>query len=152
MAQFIEEKKRELQAKLENSDAYEKLQGVESSFRKVMKELFAEMKTLPNEQKKEVGAAINDFKKEFEERIAAAKKRIAELSKTDAAVDLTVPSPEFIRGKIHPLIRVGRMFEDVYKEMGFSIAYGPEIESDRHNYEMLNMPYYHPARDMQDTF
>ncbi len=152
MAQFIEEKKRELQAKLENSDAYEKLQGVESSFRKVMKELFAEMKTLPNEQKKEVGAAINDFKKEFEERIAAAKKRIAELSKTDAAVDLTVPSPEFIRGKIHPLIRVGRMFEDVYKEMGFSIAYGPEIENDRHNYEMLNMPYYHPARDMQDTF
>lgn len=152
MAQFIEEKKRELQAKLENSDALDKLQGVESSFRKVMKELFAEMKALPNEQKKEVGAAINDFKKEFEERIAAAKKKISELSKTDAAVDLTVPSPEFIRGKIHPLIRVGRMFEDVYKEMGFSIAYGPEIENDKHNYEMLNMPYYHPARDMQDTF
>ena len=108
MAQFIDEKKRELSESLEKSDAPDKLQGVESSFRKVMKELFAEMKALPNEQKKEVGAAINEFKKEFEERIAAAKKRIAELSKNDAVVDLTVPSPEFIRGKIHPLIRVGR--------------------------------------------
>ncbi|MBP5208819.1 MAG: phenylalanine--tRNA ligase subunit alpha, partial [Clostridia bacterium] len=69
----------------------------------------------------------NEFKKEFEEKIAAAKKRLSELKKNEAVVDLTVPSPEFIRGKIHPLIRVGRMFEEVYKEMGFSKAYGPEI-------------------------
>ena len=108
MAQFIDDKKQELSEKLAQSDAPDKLQAVESSFRKVMKELFAEMKALPNEEKKDVGAAINEFKKEFEERIAAAKKKIAELSKNDAVVDLTVPSPEFIRGKIHPLIRVGR--------------------------------------------
>ena len=44
-------------------------------------------------------------------------------------------------GKVHPLIRVGKMLERVYEEIGFSIVYGPEIENDKHNYEMLNMPY-----------
>ena len=152
MANRIEQAREQLEQKLSDAGALDKLQQLEGSFRKVMKELFSEMKTMPAEDKKEAGQLINEFKQEFETRIAEAKKRIAEGGKTSAALDLTIPSAEFIRGKIHPLIRVQRMLEDVYKDMGFSVAYGPEIENDRHNYEMLNMPYYHPARDMQDTF
>lgn len=152
MANRIEQSREQLEQKLSDAGALDKLQQLEGSFRKVMKELFSEMKTMPAEDKKEAGQLINEFKQEFETRIAEAKKRIAEGGKTSAALDLTIPSAEFIRGKIHPLIRVQRMLEDVYKDMGFSVAYGPEIENDRHNYEMLNMPYYHPARDMQDTF
>lgn len=148
----IDAKKTELSEMLSGADAQEKLQVTETAFRRVMKELFAEMKTLAPEEKKEAGKLINDFKNDFEAAIAKAKADLANKPKASAQTDLSIAAAEFIRGKIHPLIRVERMFEEVYKDMGFSIAYGPEIENDRHNYEMLNMPYYHPARDMQDTF
>ncbi len=142
----------ELDGKLATVTAAEGLQIIESSFKKSVKELFGEMKNMTPDEKKEAGQLINGLKSDFEAKLKALKEKLANSSSVTAEIDLSIASREFVRGKIHPLIRVGKMMEDVYKEMGFSIAYGPEIENDKHNYEMLNMPYYHPARDMQDTF
>ena len=144
--------KEELGGKLSTVSAADGLAVIESSFKKTMKELFTDMKALAPEDKREAGQLINELKNEFESKFKAMRAELASGNKNEVTLDLSIASPEFVRGKIHPLIRVEKMMEDVYKEMGFSIAYGPEIENDKHNYEMLNMPYYHPARDMQDTF
>ena len=152
MRNHIAQIKEELGGKLSIVSEAEGLKIIKSSFDKTVKELFGEMKALAPEEKREAGKLINDLKKEFEEKFASIAEVISKKGASDMELDLSIASQEFVRGKIHPLIRVGKMMEDVYKEMGFSIAYGPEIENDKHNYEMLNMPYYHPARDMQDTF
>lgn len=152
MKNHIAQIKEELGSKLSEVKASEGLKILESSFKKSLKELFAEMKALGAEDKREAGQLINDLKNEFEARFEVIRQKLAQGADVETELDLSIASPAFVRGKIHPLIRVGKMMEDVYKEMGFSIAYGPEIELDKFNYEMLNMPYYHPARDMQDTF
>lgn len=152
MKNQIAQIKEELGSKLATVKASEGLKIIESSFKKSLKELFAEMKALGADEKREAGALINELKTEFEARFESVRQKLAQGADTETEIDLSIASSEFVRGKIHPLIRVGKMMEDVYKEMGFSIAYGPEIELDKFNYEMLNMPYYHPARDMQDTF
>lgn len=128
------------------------LKQIEVNFKSVMKELFVEMKTLAPEERQVAGKEINELKKRLEDRITEAKVKIRQSKAKAVDYDLSIPSTTFIRGKIHPLVRVGDMLEDAYRDMGFSVVYGPEIENDKHNYEMLNMPYYHPARDMQDTF
>jgi phenylalanyl-tRNA synthetase alpha chain len=133
----------------ENIDA---LRRLENNFKNELKDLYSEMKNMTAEEKKLAGKEFNDFRAEVETKIAAVRERLTAKNAVIDNIDLSIPSQAFIRGKIHPLIRAGNMLEDVYREMGFSVVYGPEIESDKHNYEMLNMPYYHPARDMQDTF
>ncbi len=152
MKNHIAEIRDDLGSKLSAVNAGDGLQIVESAFKKAIKELFGEMKALSPDEKREAGQLINDLKNEFETKFKEVRENLAGKADATLELDLSIASPEFIRGKIHPLIRVGKMMEDVYKEMGFSVAYGPEIENDKHNYEMLNMPYYHPARDMQDTF
>ena len=137
---------------IENTNNFDALKRLETNFKGVMKELFKEMKTLSPDEKRELGKEINDLKVFIESKIAEVREKCAQKNIDINEVDLTITSRNFIMGKIHPLIRVGEMLEDVYRDMGFSIVYGPEIENDQHNYEMLNMPYYHPARDMQDTF
>ncbi len=152
MKKHISEIRDDLGSKLSSVNAADGIQIVESAFKKAIKELFGEMKALSPDEKREAGQLINDLKNEFEAKFKEAREKLANNADATLELDLSIASPEFVRGKIHPLIRVGKMMEDVYKEMGFSVAYGPEIENDKHNYEMLNMPSYHPARDMQDTF
>lgn len=148
----IKDIRAKLEVDLQSVNALDGLIMLENSFKKVMKELFTEMKDIPKEDKKEAGAIINELKCHIEERFEIIKAELKRDADKLVEMDMSIASPEFIRGKIHPLIRVGQMLEEAYKEMGFSIAYGPEIEKDLYNYEMLNMPSWHPARDMQDTF
>ena len=152
-------KLQEIQGKFSSSldgvTALDILAQIERSFKTVIKELFSDMKDLSSEEKKELGRDINILKKDIESRIKAVREsletqKISQENLDD--IDLSLTSTFFVRGKIHPLVRVGQMLEEAYSNMGFSVVYGPEIENDKHNYEMLNMPYYHPARDMQDTF
>lgn len=151
MLDKIIEFRKEIESHLTETMPADGLQAVETSFRKTLKALYDEMKSLTVEQKRELGAKINAFREGIESRIAALKEKFSS-SAEKYEFDLSIASGEFVRGKIHPLVRVGKMLESVYKDMGFSVVYGPEIENDKHNYEMLNMPHYHPARDMQDTF
>ena len=119
-------------------------------------EVLKGLKDLSVEDKKEVGKLANDIKIQLEEKINNAiedinnKKIEEELKKEN--FDITFPGYEYKRGSLHPITIVQRRAEEIFKGMGFMIADGPEIEEDRFNFEMLNIPKDHPARDMQDTY
>lgn len=107
-------------------------------------------------KKKTIGAASNKVKQEIE--LAIANKRVAiENAEINAqlekeAIDVTMDGYQFKNGSMHPLNKVIEELEDIFISMGYSIAEGPEVEVDVFNFEMLNVPKGHPARDMQDSF
>lgn len=123
---------------------------VEKTFKEKLKELYSKMKEQSVEAKREIGAKINDFRKKMEEKILKAKEN--NNTKTKDKLDLTLSKPALKYGAMHPLNRVYKEFEDYYKANGYNIVSGPEIELDKYNCEMLNIPPHHPARQMQDTF
>lgn len=106
--------------------------------------------SLTPDQKREMGAQVNALKQEVEaaltEGLAAAQD-----ARPVGAVDVTLPGRDLPAGRIHPLMRVRQQVEDIFLRMGYEILEGPEVEDDFHNFEALNMPPDHPARDMQDT-
>jgi phenylalanyl-tRNA synthetase alpha chain len=119
----------------------------------LLKDFFAEFKNVPNEQKKEFGQVINELKNTAEEKV----KTIQEVMdfKTEAVHmfgDLSRPGNPIHVGSRHPISLVKNQILDVFSTIGFNVSEGPEIEDDWHNFTALNLPEYHPARDMQDTF
>ncbi|MCL1666661.1 phenylalanine--tRNA ligase subunit alpha [Elizabethkingia ursingii] len=114
-------------------------------------ELFEKFKDVPNEQKKEFGQKINTLKQAVNTKIEDLKAGISEETTTEK-IDLTKPGfPEEL-GSRHPINLVKNRIIEIFKSIGFAVADGPEIEDDWHNFTALNLPEYHPARDMQDTF
>jgi phenylalanyl-tRNA synthetase alpha chain len=119
----------------------------------LLKDLFAEFKNVPNEQKKEFGQVINTLKNAAEEKLKTLQEAM-EQSSEQAGVygDLTRPGEPFSLGSRHPISLVKNQIIDIFSNIGFNVSEGPEIEDDWHNFTALNLPEYHPARDMQDTF
>jgi phenylalanyl-tRNA synthetase alpha chain len=118
--------------------------------------LLKQLKTLPPEEKKEAGREINRLKASVESRIEAALARAREAA-LDAQierdrVDVTLPSRRSWHGSLHPVTQTRRELESIFRELGFSVESGPEVEDDFHNFQALNMPPDHPARDATDTF
>jgi phenylalanyl-tRNA synthetase alpha chain len=112
--------------------------------------------SLPKELRPKAGSASNEIKQKIEE---ALKHRSEELSDdifkdlgTTERIDITEPGIGGERGSLHPITQLGMELEDIFMSMGFSIATGPEVELDYYNFEALNIPQDHPARDIQDTF
>ncbi len=112
--------------------------------------------TLPAEERPLVGAAANEAKRELEAlleaRLAETRKRERQETRRRERLDLTLPGRRPLRGSLHPLTLVRERIVEIFAGLGFSVVEGPEIESDYHNFEALNIPRDHPARDMQDTF
>lgn len=119
--------------------------------KKYVKELYSYLKSAVPDEKKILGKEINDYKKEAENIIGLCQKKFS-LAKPDVDYDVTVFKDSIKLGVGHPLIKLYKKIEKVFVEMGFSVVQGPEIELDKYNFEMLNLPSHHPARDMQDTF
>lgn len=122
----------------------------------IIKNLMENIKNISDiQQKKEYGEKINKIKKEIEKQINILEKKIREDSENqkllEEEIDETLPGYPFILGKKHILTKVEEEITEVFLKMGFSIYEGPEIETDYYNFEALNMPKYHPARDMWDT-
>jgi phenylalanyl-tRNA synthetase alpha chain len=119
-------------------------------------ELFSQLKSLSPEEKKSFGARINQVHDEVTQKIENAKDvfETAELNQklSGEKIDLTAPFREESKGSIHPLSNAMREIEEIFADLGFEFASGPEIEDDFHNFTALNMPADHPARQMQDTF
>jgi phenylalanyl-tRNA synthetase alpha chain len=107
--------------------------------------------TLPAEARREIGSAVNALKLEIETSLSARRQALQTPRPPAGAVDVTLPGRGVPLGRIHPLMRVRQEVEDIFTRMGYEILEGPEIEDDYHNFEALNMPPDHPARDMQDT-
>ena len=115
--------------------------------------LMADFRTVPAEQKREIGQKINELKAEAQERINALKESFESSdSDIDVDLDLTRTGTPVSCGTRHPLTLVRNEIISIFGSMGFTIAEGPEIEDDWHVFESLNFPPDHPARDMQDTF
>ena len=119
----------------------------------LLKGLFAEFKNVAPEQRKEFGQALNSLKKAAEAKVAELNDAL-ESSQEESGVygDLTRPSEPIQLGSRHPISIVKNQIVDVFNRIGFTVSEGPEIEDDWHNFTALNLPEYHPARDMQDTF
>ena len=119
----------------------------------LLKEYFAKFKTVPNEQKKEFGQTINAWKSIAEKKVADLKEALEDVVASQAEYgDLTRPAMPIEIGSRHPISLVKNQIVDVFSRIGFNVSEGPEIEDDWHNFTALNLPEYHPARDMQDTF
>jgi phenylalanyl-tRNA synthetase alpha chain len=114
------------------------------------------MGALSAEERPRIGQVANKVRSVIEEKLnerTAALKDAAKRARLAAeSLDITLPGTVVDIGRLHPLTLVTRQIEDIFLGMGFSIAEGPEIESEYYNFEALNLPKDHPARDMQDTF
>ncbi len=116
-------------------------------------QLFEAFRTVPNEQKKAYGQQLNALKQFAESRFEEAQQAVNAASGGAAPdLDLTVPPFPMDLGTRHPVSMVRREVVSIFERIGFTVAEGPEIEDDHHNFSALNFPPEHPARDMQDTF
>jgi phenylalanyl-tRNA synthetase alpha chain len=111
---------------------------------------------LPAEDRPRAGDELNQSRRLIEERLQErldlVRRQWKERALREETVDITLPGTRWERGRIHPLTLVTDEIIDIFRGMGFEIARGPDIEDDYHNFEALNFPKDHPARDMQDTF
>lgn len=118
----------------------------------LIKDLYAELKNVPVEQKREFGQKVNELKTLAEEKYNLAKAQTSFADSSSKNIDLTRPGFDESIGSRHPLSIVRSEIIEIFKKIGFSVSEGPEIEDDWHNFSALNFPPEHPARDMQDTF
>jgi phenylalanyl-tRNA synthetase alpha chain len=118
--------------------------------------LFSRLKNLPPAERAAFGSRANTAKREIEDGVSRLAEEIfrreAESRDRGEAVDVTLPGRRGRMGGLHPVTVVRRKIEQIFLRMGYSVADGPEIENDRYNFEALNFPPDHPARDSQDTF
>jgi len=119
----------------------------------LLNDFFAAFKNVPNEQKKEFGQTINKLKTVAQEKINSLKISLTDTEDSSGIYgDLTRPGEPVSLGSRHPISLVKNKIIDIFSRIGFNVSEGPEIEDDWHNFTALNLPEYHPARDMQDTF
>lgn len=119
----------------------------------LLNEYFSEFKNVANDQKKEFGQAINKLKQTAQDKVNQLKEELDNNApETSISGDLSRPGEPLIIGSRHPISIVKNQIIDIFSNIGFNVSEGPEIEDDWHNFTALNLPEYHPARDMQDTF
>ena len=144
---------------VENSQSEADIEAIRVKYLGKKGELTAilkQMGSLSPEERPKMGALVNEAKQELETLIAEKKtelKSAEQLKKlAEETIDITLPHKEIKTGKLHPLNTVLDDMINIFQSMGFDVVDGPEVETDHYNFECLNVPADHPARDMQDTF
>lgn len=124
--------------------------------RGIITELNSEIKNIPNEEKKEFGQKVNELRNIFNEFFDSKKQEFETILLNEKlnseAIDISLPSTKVVTGAPNILEKLIEEVEEVFMSMGYDVVDGPEIEYDKYNFEMLNIPKGHPARDAQDTF
>ena len=122
----------------------------------ILRALLDDIKKVEPQNRRAYGEAVNRLKEHVEGRLAELDEALAARERESvvraAAVDVTLPGRQPALGSLHPITLVNREMEEIFSELGYSVAEGPEVEDDYHNFEALNFPLDHPARDTQDTF
>jgi phenylalanyl-tRNA synthetase alpha chain len=113
--------------------------------------LMKSVASAPADLRPSLGRLANELKQQIEEQLASRRAAFEAARQPAEAVDITLPGRETPSGHRHPLVIVREQIEAIFRRMGYQVLEGPEIEDDYHNFEALNMPPEHPARDMQDT-
>ncbi|MHC1777305.1 MAG: phenylalanine--tRNA ligase subunit alpha [Lentimicrobium sp.] len=119
----------------------------------ILNDLFADFKNVAAEERREMGVLLNDLKGKVQEKIDSQRESLEDQETASApAQDLTLPVNFQDAGSRHPLMIIRNRMIEIFSRVGFTVAEGPEIEDDWHNFSALNFAAEHPARDMQDTF
>ena len=157
--QALDTLKSELLAKIDEADTPESLDAIRVDAlgkKGVISEQLKSLGSLPAEERKSFGQLINQVKEEVSNAISAKAKALADAALTakleNEAVDVTLPVPSQSGGRYHPLTRTIEEITAIFADMGFSVAEGPDVESDYYNFTALNIPPEHPARQEHDTF
>ena len=149
----------DLDQELSSSLDYKKVEDLKVRYlgkKGPVQELMRLLKEIPNEEKKQAGKLINDLKEKIEHQLVKLSDDFLANEENERikseAIDITLPGKKAYLGRRHPVLEMQDRVIDVMIEMGFSVQYGPDIETDYYNFESLNYAPDHPARDMQDTF
>lgn len=155
----LEEVKEELLKDLENISDLKVLNDMKVKYlgkKGFITELNSEIKNVPNEEKKSYGQKVNEVRTLFQNRYEEIKNRLEtealNQKLANEAIDISLPSTAVSMGAANILEKLIEEVEEVFMSMGYDVVDGPEIEEDKYNFEMLNIPKGHPARDAQDTF
>jgi phenylalanyl-tRNA synthetase alpha chain len=159
MKEKIQKIKEETLKQLEIIKTKEKLQDLKvkvTGKKGSLTSLLKQMGSLSPEERPQIGQIINEVRKNLEQAWEIKTKELEESALVkrleEERIDISLPGYQLAKGHQHPLTKVIEEIEDIFLGMGFTIAEGPEIETDYYNFEALNLPKDHPARDMQDTF
>lgn len=152
----VEEKVSEELNSVEDLNTLQQVKAKYLGKKGLLASLMSNLKNLTIEARKELGSKSNQVKQTLENCFEAKRKEIEDKlinhKLNSEAIDVTLPGVKFNTGSIHPLQKTVMDLEDLYISMGYTVAEGPEIETDEYCFEKLNLPKGHPARDMQDTF
>ena len=111
---------------------------------------------LSPEERARIGKLLNSVKQDLESAYEDKKRRFEQADLTERLgkewIDVTLPAPGIRPGSLHPITQLQQEIEDLFTSLGFAVLYGPEVETEEYNFDALNIPATHPARDMQDTF
>lgn len=141
---------------IDKADSPEQLEQVSIKYlgrKGVLTGFLRNISSLPEQERPSAGKNANILKSKLEKKIKATFLEL-ETSDDDTleGIDVTLPGRSIQRGSLHPITQVSKEISDIFLRLGFDIAESPEVETDYYNFEALNIPKYHPARDMQDTF
>jgi phenylalanyl-tRNA synthetase alpha chain len=150
---------KEAEEKISKAKSSKELESIRVEFlgrKGKLTSLLKSIPSLPKEERKEFGKKCNELKALIEnllnEKLIHLKEKEKEEKLKKEFVDITLPGRHNLLGSLHPITKTLREIVNIFTSMGFSVAEGPEIETDFYNFEALNMPKGHPAREMQDTF
>lgn len=146
------EEVRQAANELKDTDAVERYRIAYLSRKGKIAQMFEALKDVPKEEKPATGKALNTLRQTAQQLLDAAAAALEQTSKGGTGVDLSLPGRRPGRGHMHIVSQTVDEISAIFRRMGFSVADGPEIETDHYNFEALNFPADHPARDMQDTF
>lgn len=155
MKNQIEKLRDEFLKQLANIKSNESLRELELKYlsrKGEFSEIMHGLKDLSIDLRKELGELANAAKNEMQIKFEEARQLLETYSKKSEFIDVTLPGEKFSNGHLNPITLVQNELEDLFSSLGFIIGDGPELESDYYNFTALNIPLYHPARDMQDTF
>jgi phenylalanyl-tRNA synthetase alpha chain len=159
MQERLQALKEEALSEIQQASSMKEVQDIKVKFlgkKGPITEISKGMGKLSKEERPKMGQLVNEIRNaisdQLEEKIARLEKAAVEERLKKETIDVSLPGRPVKRGNHHPLTRVIEEIEDLFLGMGFSIAEGPEVETDYYNFEALNLPKDHPARDMQDSF
>ena len=159
MKEKLEQIKAEAIRQINESDALDRLNDVRVNFlgkKGELTEIMKSMKDIPKEEKPKFGQLVNELRNEVEELLSSTtnriKREIRQKQLEEETIDVTLPAKKTERGHKHPNQVALEEIERIFTGMGYKVVFGPEVEYDYYNFEALNIPADHPAKDEQDTF
>lgn len=159
MLESLEDILQEAEREIDTASTEEALRNLRVKYlgrKGVLTNILRNIGRIPVEERPAFGKRVNEIKEILTEKIKTALKEVASIALEkrlqEEKIDVTLPGRDFCCGRVHPITRIRMEICDIFSKLGYSIVEGPEIETDYYNFEALNIPKDHPARDMQGTF